>query len=88
MNCKTESYFFIMFSVVGCVWIRDGPHAGRGLRTSGIEINSHAQIQSHVEKLIQRRFRVQTDPKHTENATQEFLKVKNVDYSATTESIS
>ncbi len=23
MNCKTESYFFIMFFMVGCIWIRD-----------------------------------------------------------------
>ncbi len=27
MNCKTESYFFIMFSMVGRIWIGDGPHA-------------------------------------------------------------
>ncbi len=25
MNCKTESYFFIMFIVVGRIWIFDGP---------------------------------------------------------------
>ncbi len=49
-----------------------------------------AQIQSNVEKLIQRRFRVQMDddPKHSEKATQEFLKVKKVEYSAMAESIS
>ncbi len=28
MNCKTESYFWIMFFMVGGIWIRDGPHAG------------------------------------------------------------
>ncbi len=27
MNCKTESYFLIIFSLVGRIWIRDGPHA-------------------------------------------------------------
>ncbi len=32
--CKTESNFFIMFSMVGRIWIRDGPHAGRWLRTN------------------------------------------------------
>ncbi len=25
MNCKTESHFFIMFSIVGRIWICDGP---------------------------------------------------------------
>ncbi len=36
INCKTESYFFIMFSMVGRIWIHDGPHAGRGLRTTAL----------------------------------------------------
>ncbi len=27
-NCKTESYFLIMFSMVGRIWIRDRLHAG------------------------------------------------------------
>ncbi len=27
MNCKTESYFLIMFSMVGRIWICDGPRA-------------------------------------------------------------
>ncbi len=27
MNSKTESNFFMMFSMVGRIWIRDGPHA-------------------------------------------------------------
>ncbi len=31
INYKTESYFLIMFSLVGRIWIRDG----RGLRTTG-----------------------------------------------------
>ncbi len=30
MNCKTESYFLIMFSMVGRIWMREGPHATRG----------------------------------------------------------
>ncbi len=25
MNCNTESYFLIMFSMVGRIWIHDGP---------------------------------------------------------------
>ncbi len=73
-----------MFSMVGCVWIRDGPR----IENLWYRDILSAQIQSHVEKLIQRRFRVQTDLKHTEKTTQKFLKVKNVDYSATAESIS
>ncbi len=36
MSCKTESYFLIMFSMVGRIWIRDGPHAGHGLRTTAL----------------------------------------------------
>ncbi len=31
MICKTESYFLIMFSMVGRIWIRDGPHVACGL---------------------------------------------------------
>ncbi len=30
INCKTESYVFIMFSMVGRIWMREGPHATRG----------------------------------------------------------
>ncbi len=30
MNCKTESYFLIMFSMVGRIWMRERPHATRG----------------------------------------------------------
>ncbi len=32
MNCKTESYFLIMFSMVGRIWIPDGPHTALGPR--------------------------------------------------------
>ncbi len=32
MNCKTESYFLIMFCMVGRIWIRDWLHAARGPR--------------------------------------------------------
>ncbi len=32
MYCKPESYFFIMFSMVGRIWIRDGPQ-----RTTGVD---------------------------------------------------
>ncbi len=37
MYCKTESYFLIKFSMVGHIWIRDGPHAARGLRTTALQ---------------------------------------------------
>ncbi len=37
MNCKTESNFLIIFSMVGDIWIRDGPHAARWWRTTGLE---------------------------------------------------
>ncbi len=49
-----------------------------------------AQIQPNTAKLIGRCFIVQMDddPKHTAKATQKFLKVKNVEYSAMAESIS
>ncbi len=68
INCKTESYFLIMFSMVGCVWIRERAACGPRVENHWYRDKLSAQIQSHVEKLIQRRFRVQTDPKHTENA--------------------
>ncbi len=49
-----------------------------------------AQIQTNAAKLIGRHFIVQMDddPKHTAKATQEFLKVKKMEYSAMTKSIS
>ncbi len=49
-----------------------------------------AQIQSNGAKSIGRRFIVQMDddPKHTAKSTQEFLKVKKVEYSAMATSIS
>ncbi len=48
------------------------------------------QIQSNGAKLIGRRFIVQMDDdtKHTARKTQEFLKVKKVEYSAMAKSIS
>ncbi len=48
-----------------------------------------AQIQPDGAKFIGRSFIVQmdNDPKHTAKATQEFLKVKKVEYSAVAESI-
>ncbi len=57
-----------MFGMVGCVWIRDGPR----IENLWYRDKLSAQIQSHVEKLIQRRFRVQTDPKHTDNQARSF----------------
>ncbi len=49
-----------------------------------------AQIQPNGAKLIGRCFIVQIDddPKHTPKATQEFLKVKKMEYSAMAKSIS
>ncbi len=41
INCKTESYFCIMFSMVGRIWICDEPHAGRGLRTTALKEHSN-----------------------------------------------
>ncbi len=47
-----------------------------------------AQIQPDGAKFIGRSFIVlDIDPKHTAKATQEFLKVKKVEYSAVAESI-
>ncbi len=31
MNCKTDFFFYYR------IWIRDGLHAGRGLRTTGLD---------------------------------------------------
>ncbi len=47
------------------------------------------QIQPNAAKLIGPRFIVQmdNDPKHTAKTTQEFLKVKRVEYSAMAKSI-
>ncbi len=62
----------------------------RILQSQGIHTILSAQIQSNAAKLSGWRFIVQVDNdlKHAAKATQEFLKVKKVDYSSMAKSIS